>query len=192
MMACGRLIGLILIVAPLPLSGCGISTVAKQAFHEVRGAQAKVRPVRDIASDLLARYQSLRFEPVTATVGEQMCPMQLRRAWDDDAAALTLELSQGGFPGGPPLLAISSEILYFQQKGMLSGAECIARVKMHEDSELVADMIVRAESKAFRAGGEEALAGACIKTLGKFLKEQKGEVPEDRESEEDRRRPRGD
>ena len=68
----------------------------------------------------------------------------------------------------------------------MSHAECLARVRMHEDGTLVADVVVRSESKSFRAGDEKALAGACIQAIGKFLKKQKkGEEIEEEEEDDD-------
>lgn len=166
-----ELAGLVLLSVALSVTGCGFS-VAKRAYQEVRGATASIKYVSDVRSDTLAKYQSIRFEPVTSSLGPQLAPPALLQAWDEAAREQGMELREF-FPGGSPALRVKSEILYFQRKGIMSGAECLSRLRMYEDGSVVADIVVRAESEAFRAGGEHSLSEACAKAIARFLIRQK-------------------
>ncbi len=162
---------------------CGCTTVAKQAFHEFRGAKADVSFVRDIGDRALAEYQSVKFEAATSDVG-QVCPPKVLQAWNRHAGEQQAELAEY-FPGGPPTLRIESEIWFFKEKGLLGHAECLARVRMRDDGTLKADLIVQALSKSFRAGDESALTDAAVKAIGKFLRNQK-EVEEGEKKNDNR------
>ncbi len=176
----GVVLGLLAALVLSTSSGC--STVAKQAFHEFRGAKAAVSPVQDIGDRALAEYQSVQFEPARSDVG-QVCPPRVLRAWDQHAVEEQAELAEY-FPGGPPTLRIESEIWFFKEKGLLGNAECLARVRIRDDGTLKADLIVQALSKSFRAGDESALTDAAVQAIGKFLKNQK-KAEENNEQEED-------
>jgi hypothetical protein len=181
-----ELLGLVVLgLGPL-LPGCGAGSLAKHAFYEVRGAQSKIIPVDDFDPDALRAYLSVRFEPVTTTVGDRICPPRLRRAYDEQLRELSLDLREH-YPGGKPTLRVSSEIMYFHRKGLLSGAQCLARVRMHDaDSQrLLVDAIIRTESKSFSAGDEDALAESGVDELGEFLEKRKLEDEEDDEEEDD-------
>ena len=168
-----RLTGVVLgLLAALVLStSSGCSTVAKQAFHEFRGAKADVSPVQDIGDRALSDYQSVEFEPARSDVG-LVCPPRVLQAWNRHAGEEQAELVEY-FPGGSPTLRIESEIWFFKEKGLLGNAECLARVRIRDDGTLKADLIVQALSKSFRAGDESALTDAAVKAIGKFLKTQK-------------------
>jgi hypothetical protein len=157
---------LILLAAGLgPLSGC---FVAQQALREVRGAQARVLPIQESGPATMGRFRGIEVLPATTSAGPQICPPELLRAYDRLANQLPRRL-QREFPGGPPTLTIESEILYFQGKGLLSGAFMLTRVRMRAEDRLTTDVMVKSESAAFTAGGEEALAGASVEALEKFL-----------------------
>jgi hypothetical protein len=167
----------ICLVSLWPLSGC--MTAVKQVFHEARGAKAKVLLVADVGERSLASYQGLRFEPATTTIGANLCPPGLLTYYDDHTRGLTEALRET-FPGGEPVLQIGTEVTYFQKKGALSQAEFLARVRMRDGGRVVVDALLRAESKSFRRGGENALAEAAVEALRKFLKKQKvGGEPDD-------------
>jgi hypothetical protein len=171
MTACGtRAAGGLLALHALLLTGC--TTIAKQAFHEVRGAQGEVLLITESRPSGLARYQGLQFTPATSTVGSRICPPELLRAYDRSASQAASKL-RADYPGGSPALTIDSEILYFQRKGFLSGAIMLTRVKLRSSDQPVLDAVVRAESDAFRAGGEEDLAQASLDALCKFLEKHK-------------------
>jgi hypothetical protein len=164
------------------IAGGGCTTMAKQALHEVRGAKADVSFVQDVAEHALAKYQSVRFERASSDVG-QVCPPTLLQAWDLHAAEEQTRLAKY-FPGGAPTLRVESEIFFFKEKGLFGYAECLARVRMRENDTVMADLIVQALSKSFRAGDENALAEAAIQRIARFLKEQKkveGDEDEDAE-----------
>lgn len=153
-----------------PLVGCG--TLAKQAYYEARGAQGELFFVRAIGTHELARFQSVSFEPLESTLGPELCPADLRAAYDQNAQDFDAQLKQW-YPGGEPALNVESEALYFQKKGLLSGAQFLTRVRMKENEQVVADMVVKVESRAFRKGDEKALAKASVQELARFLTEQK-------------------
>jgi hypothetical protein len=165
---------LLLAANTLPLAGC--LTVAKQAFEEARGAQGEVLPITQVSETTLARYQSLEFTPATTAAGGRLCPPALLRAYDRAANRLAARLKTY-YPGSAPTLTVDSEILYFQAKGLLSGAFMLTRVKMHEHDQLAVDALVKAESAAYSAGDEDDLADAAVHALGKFLKRAKPEKP---------------
>jgi hypothetical protein len=153
----------------LSLTGC--FTLAKQAYNEARGAQGDVLPITDAGHLTLQKYRDIQFTPATTTTGSRLCPPALTRAYDRSANQLDARL-KSWFPeeGGAPTLTVDSDVLYFQGKGMLSGAFMLTRVKLREGDQPVTEVMVRAESEAFRAGGEDALANASVDALGKFLK----------------------
>ncbi|HUU97199.1 MAG TPA: hypothetical protein VM487_15785 [Phycisphaerae bacterium] len=182
-----RLTGVVLgLLAALVLStSSGCTTVAKQAFHEFRGAKADVSFVRDIGDRALAVYRSVEFESARSDVG-LVCPPKVLQAWDQHAGEEQAELAEY-FPGGPPTLRIESEIWFFKEKGLLGHAECLARVRMRDSGTVKADLIVQALSKSFRAGDESALTRAAVQAIGKFLKNQKKAEENDEEEEDDDR-----
>ncbi len=167
------LTSLFLIVMLMPLTGCGVSSVAKQAYYEFRGAQSEIMLISPFEDHTLKPYRNLRIEPATSTVGPQICPPKLLHYYDKFAANLIEDLREV-YPGEAPTLRINSEILYFQSKGLLSGAMCLTRVKMRDidDERLVVDALVLTESKSFREGGRSDLAESNVKALRKFLREQ--------------------
>jgi len=155
------------LAALLPQLGC--TTIAKQALHEVRGAQARVHPINRLSEGALKRYELIRFEPATTTVGPVLCPRDLLDAYDRYTRALQDELQDQADQAATSLTA-HSEILFFQEKGLLGSAMCLTRVRMRNSDELVLDAMVLAESKSFREGDEDDLAKASVKAIGKFLK----------------------
>jgi hypothetical protein len=150
----------------------GCFTLAKQAYAEARGAQGEVLPIEERRAPGLARCQGLEFTAATTTVGPRICPREMLGAYDRAVNQLAARLKPL-FPGGSPELKVNSEILYLQKKGMLGSALLLVRTKMYSDDQLAADALVRVESEAFRAGGEDDLARAAAEALRKFLERQK-------------------
>lgn len=154
----------------LALSGC--TTVIKQAYYEARGAKGELRFVGQPDTAALARMRAIEFTPAATTVGPRICPAKLLRAYDRSANRAVAKLKPY-YPGGTPALTIESEIHYFQDKGLLSGAFMLTRVRMHAGEELLADAVIKAESKAFTAGGESDLAEASVDAVAEFLEHRK-------------------
>ena len=156
------------------LCATGCTTVAKQAFHELRGAQADVHLNQCVARDALARCQSVRFAPATTTLNSKLCPPTVIRAYD---RRVTRQLSTLGefYPGGAPELQVNTDLQFFQAKGLLSGALLLARVKMYTDGTMVADTVVITESKSFREGGGVALGETAAEAIVKWLLRQRQE-----------------
>lgn len=148
---------------------CGCTTAAKQALYELRGARGKILWVSAPHRERLARIRSLVFEPATTTIGDRLCPVSFRNAYDRRAGE-QLEALRTLYPGGEPRLRIEADVLYFQKKGLLSEAQSLTRVRMRDDLGLLADGIVRVESKSFRAGDEEDLAEETVDAICKFLR----------------------
>jgi len=174
-----RLTPLTLALLLFPLAGCRL--LIKQSIDEFKGAQGDVLLINELPDSGLMKYSGVEFEPATTTVGDKLAPPRLLRAYDSHAQEQVEEL-RDVYPGGAPTLRIASEVLYFQKKGLMSAAECMARVRMRDGDTLIVDALVRAESEAFTAAGEDPLAGACIKALAKFLRSWK----EDPQTERDR------
>ncbi len=153
----------------LPLSGC--SRAIKQVYYEFRGAKAKIHPIHEVEPAVFAAYKSLSFEPAVTTAGDEICPPTLLSEYDLAAREVVTELAQQ-FPGGPPTLQITSELLFFQEKGIFGGAEVLTRVRMADGDQTVFECLIKSESKALTGSGEDDLSQACAKALGDFLIEQ--------------------
>ena len=170
------------------LAGC--TTAAKQVYHEWRGAQAKLYFVQELPEDALERYQSVQFERPTSSVVPRICPPSLLEAYFEGCRRIQAGL-RDEYPGGEPTLRVSSDIEFFQPKGLLGTAMCLSRVQMRDQEQLVVDAVLVAESEAFRQSGAADLANASAKALGKFLRARK-EVKEDEEdhdqSDKDRKK----
>ncbi len=150
----------------LPLTGC--FTVMRQALSEVRGAQADVVVISGGAEGA-ARSYVLRLEPTTTTVGPPIVPTGIVGEYERLAragfAAATKDQPEGG-----TVLSVAGDVMYFSRKGLLGTALALTRVRMRQDSQLVADVLLRAESSSFREGDEKALAEASVKALVRYLR----------------------
>jgi len=156
----------------LTTSGC--MTAAKTALHELRGAHAELLLVSTPLRQQVAACNRLDFTPATTTLGAKLCPPKVLRAFDRNTRDLRKnEKIAAAFSGGEPTLRVDSEIYYYQEKGLLGGAQLLVHVKMHGGDQLLVDALVVAESKAFREGGSSALSEAGVKAIGKFLRKQK-------------------
>ncbi len=162
----------LLLCAATLVPGC--TTAAKQALYELRGARGRILWVSAPHRERLARLRGLRFEPVTTSIGQRLCPPAFMTAYDRRVAEKLADLHEL-YPGGEPLLRIEAEVLYFQKKGLLSEAQSLTRVRMRDDLGLLADGIVRVESKSFRAGDEKDLAEETVDTICKFLRREREE-----------------
>lgn len=156
-----------------PLAGCGVGSAAKQVLYEVRGAKTEVMLISAFQADTLTPYKAVSFDQATTTVGTKLCPPKLLSSYNEFAAAAPGELTEV-YPGGSPALRVSSEIIYFQPKGLFSGALCLIRVKMRDSSDghTVVDAMVLTESKSFRASGSNNIAESSVKGLSGFLEKQ--------------------
>ena len=163
-------IGFFLLAGNVVLSG-GCFSLAKQAYEEARGAQAEVLMATDIRSDLLARANGVEFPPATTTAG-RVVPAGILRAYERSVNQAAAKL-KAFYPGDPPILKVDSEVLYFQKKGLMSGALLLVRTKMECEGQIAVDAIVKVESNAYRAGGEDDLAQAYAEAVRKFLERQK-------------------
>jgi hypothetical protein len=163
----------------------GCTTVAKQAFYELRGAKAEVVLNSEPADVDLEPYVAVEFAPATTTLSDRLCPREVIAAYDRHARALTRDLLEA-YPGGEPRLVLDSEVLFFQSKGIMSQAQMLTRVRMRDGERLVADAIIKCESKAFREGGGKELAETSVKGLAKWLRKQKGIEDEDNDKDNEK------
>lgn len=155
------------------LTQAGCLSLIKQGVQEVRGAQAELRWVSAMPSGSFDRFRSVELEPSTTTAAP-ICTPRLLDAYNEALTALARELERV-YPGGEPRLRVSSELQFFQGKGLLSGGMCIARVRMHDGGQQVGDALIVGETSSFRAGGEGSLAEACVEELGKTLGKRRKE-----------------
>lgn len=144
-----------------PQFGC--STLAKQAFYEARGADAEVEPISLPAADTLrGRFGQVRFRAARCDLGP-LAPA-LPGAFERAARRTEQRLNGGG-----ETAEIDSELLYYQEKGLMGSALLLARITVTSGGRALGDAIVKAESKAFRAGGEDSLARACTEEIADYL-----------------------
>lgn len=159
----------VLVLMTLPLIGC--MRAAKQGLSEILGAQGEEILLIDLDRARLANCKSVRFDPVTTTLTERVCPRRLLSEYDQAYADRTRELSEAGFTGGEPALRVSTEVLYFEEKGLLGEAQLLARVKMYEAGRMIGDLLAKTVSESFRDSGVAAMTEENTKVVRRlFLK----------------------
>jgi len=163
-----------------PATGC--TTLAKQGLQEVLGAQAKVILVNEVNPETLRNYRDVRFEPATTTLSPRVCPPEVLEYADAAYAELREDL-RDLYGGGEPALRVTTDLLYFQKKGLLGAAELLARVRMFDSDRLVVDALVRTVSKSFRKGGAKALARESVEAVGRFLSQARKEQRDEEDDE---------
>lgn len=161
------------LLAALAPTQAGCLSLLKQGVHEVRGAQAELRWVSAMPSGSFDRFRSVELE-LSTTTAAPICTPRLLDAYNEALSSLAREL-QDVYPGGEPSLRVSSELQFFQGKGLLSGGMCIARVRMRDGGQQIGDALIVGETSSFRAGGEGSLAEACVEELGKVLRKRRKE-----------------
>ncbi len=156
------------------LTGCGVGSAAKQVYYEIRGAKTEIMLVSDFSGQTLKPFRDVRIGTVTTTLSPRICPPKLVRYYNEYLAKLPEQLREV-YPGGEPVLLVNGELLYYQPKGLLSGALSLLRVRMidQRDQHVVVDAIVRTENKSFREGGRHNIAESAAQGLEKFLREQR-------------------
>ncbi len=164
-----RVMFLFIVMSLVPATGC--SSAIKQAIREVRGATAEVKPVTTPDALEIQKYRELVFAAPTTTLSEDLCPPKLFTGFDEAIRDEDLVKSLAeSFPGGEPRLRVSSEIQYFQSKGLMSSGLMLARVRMEgEGGRLVLDAVVKTESGAFTRGAEGALSAGMVRGIVKYL-----------------------
>ncbi len=155
-----------LVLSLLPTTGC--FTVMRQAISEVRGAKADVLVISGGAEGA-AHTHLVRLESTTTTVGPPIVPAGLVGSYTHRAEELFATLADVQ-PESGPTLSVASDVLYFSERGLLGTALALTRVRMRQESQLLADVLVRAESSSFREGDEKAVAEASVKALIKYLR----------------------
>ncbi|RMF72585.1 MAG: hypothetical protein D6744_16680 [Planctomycetota bacterium] len=166
------LVFVVVCVSAAPLSGC--MRAAKQGISEILGAQGEAVWLVDLDAAAVAQCNSVRFDPVTTTLTERICPRRLLDAYDQAYAERMGELEEAGFSGGEPALRVSTDVLYFEEKGLLGEALLLSRVRLREASGLAGDLIVKTVSESFREAGADALAEESAKVVRRALVKARG------------------
>ncbi len=156
----------------IPALTGGCSTLAKQAYYEVRGADAELLFVSTPDATGLRTARALESAPARTELGPRLVPPNVLRA-ADTAVDGALARLRAHYPGGEPAAHIESDVLYFQRKGLLSGGLLLTRVRMTVGGTTAFDAVVKSESKSFREGGEDDLARAHARALEQYLLELK-------------------
>ncbi len=173
----GGIAGLALLAAgTLATTGCSaVTSVAGPVFNEVRGAHGSVIALREPARDVFGRIASLKFTPATCSLGPRIGTPELLRAYDIAASEFAARFAGVRLANAVPLVC-DTDVLYFQKKGLVSGGLLLARVRLRADNTDGGEVLLKAESQAFRAGDEAALSTAAVDALGRFLRrEARGE-----------------
>ena len=176
-----------LLLSGLALLQTGCFTVLFQGYHEARGALGDVLFNEPNKPDGLRPYQAVAFDGLTTELNRDLCPPDVKRAYDVALTTQARELKDV-YPGGAPALRVTSQAVYFQKKSLLGAAMLLVRVRFYEGERPVLDCVVRVESEAFSAGGEHSLSEAAVKTLGKLLRQVKEPPKEERRGGDSRGR----
>jgi len=180
-----RLTALAMALALLPLTGC--MTIVKQAYYEIKGAQAKIVLNEDMTDRTLLDYKGVKFESLKRSVGERIVPQTFVTAFDHATAETLVDLKEE-YPGGEPALTVKTEVSYFQRKGFLSSPLSLTRLHVMAGERQIIDAMVLAETKAFREGdGDAALAEATVKAISKMLATRKNPETYDEKDEKEQK-----
>jgi hypothetical protein len=145
---------------------------AKQGLHEVIGARGELLVVAPLADSVKTGAGRLTFEPATTTLSEPLCPRAFLTALDEAYAQVAADLGEA-YSDAHPELRITTDVQFFEEKGLLDAAQVLVRVKVYNGASSSADVLVRVVSESFRAGGKRALADEVAKTLAKMLRRKK-------------------
>jgi hypothetical protein len=159
------------VAALLPMAGCSPTDVILPAYYELRGAKGTIQWIDEPPVGSLDAFSSVYFEPLSNSLGRRLCPPPLVRDYDQTARAYEASLKK--YPGGAPTVNVASDVVYFQSKGLLSGALLLVRVKLAADGRQIGDGLLRVESKSFREGDASDLAETAVRTVTKYLSEEK-------------------
>ena len=155
----------------LPLAGCSATDVILPAYYELRGAKGTIQWIEEPPVGSLDRIQSVYFEPLSNSLGRKLCPPRLVQ--DFDRSAARYERSLKGHSSDGASIKVAGDVVYFQNKGLLSGALLLVRVKVTAEDRQLGDGLLRVESKSFREGSTGDLAEAAVSTLAKYLTQAK-------------------
>lgn len=165
----GRAWGVGLLCVAATLCG-GCFRVARQGLSEIVGARGELLAVRELGSDVREQVRRLRFEPATTTLTAALCPPKLLAAIDEGYAREAADWAEDYGGSGTRTLRVATDILFYEEKGLLDSAELLARVKVYDSGSLAGDTLVRVTSSSFRAGGKHALGRALAHTVVKMFR----------------------
>lgn len=157
-------------VSVLALLSCtGCFTAARQAFSEVRGAQATVEPISASGSFPAANIAQVRFRPPrTEAPGGSGTPGTLVTAFESAARKAEADFNRGSASGGRTV-EVDTKLIYFRERGLLGSSLLLARVQAHEAGRTLLDAFVHTETQSIRDGDVEGMTRAVVEGVAKYL-----------------------
>lgn len=162
------------------LASSGCTTALKQGYYELRGAQAEMLFVNEPGRGALDRFNGFTMAPATTDLSTRLCPPAVRSAYDRFGRRLAQQLNDR-VGGGEPRLSIETQVLYYQEKGLLGAGQFLTRVRMRDGGRLIVDTLVNTRTKSFRDGAADDMAEASVVELGQWIAEQRDLKLEDLE-----------
>ena len=161
-----------LMALALPTAGC--STVAKQAYYGVRGAQGEYYELKGIESGALAGYQSVRVAPFKTDLGDYL-PVDVITAMAEEVPR-AIESAHLFFPDGKRL-TIEGTVIHYTD-GSFGGQECVCRVRMldGDSGALLGEAVCFGVIKSAVRQGAEQLAVGVGEGIVEWIEEV---LPED-------------
>jgi len=189
-------------LAIMVVGSAGCSTVIKQSYYTVAGAQGKFYEISVVNPDVLAGYQSIQVEPFTNSLGERVPHEVITEVNENTPQAVDEE--KLFFPEGKPL-RITGKIIHYTGESGLKGSvgsviggseECVCRVQLTDgqSGQMIGEAVCWGIVKsALRRGSGELGIGvgkAVAKWLEKRLPEEvvksRREVLQDATQEEEK------
>jgi len=189
-------------LAMLTLTATGCTTVLKQAYYGIKGADGKFYELKTVDPDVLATYKAIRVEPFTNELGEHMPEKVVNTI--NEFAPKTVNEACIFYPEGKTLI-VNGKIIHFTgQSGVegsvgsvIGGGEvCVCRVQLTDadSGDLVGEAICWGIVKsAVRRSSEEMGVGVGKGLVGWFeerlpeenLNTRQRELSEDKEAVEE-------
>jgi hypothetical protein len=158
------------------VSGCGGFGAAKMGYKAIKGADARIHPVRDIAPAALQQYQTVSLGEVTTDVG-RICPPEVlgevRTAYRE---AFADEDFREAFPGGGRALTVHVVCRFFKEKPLIgkeARLDLLVTLVDAETGQEVGVVYVEGLSESLRAHGKSDLARENAKELATHLRRAK-------------------
>lgn len=167
-------LGGLLVLSVLALTTTGCTTILKQTYNEIRGAQGKLYHITQTERcPEIGLYDSVRFAPPENYCGTMICPPTMLESYES-VAQTRLHEYRDVFQGGTPQLTVQSTFLFGEQKDLLGIGEGLVRVRIFgEGQTLLVDALCRVVTQSFRKADYEDLGEAAAETVVDYLAEQK-------------------
>jgi hypothetical protein len=166
------------------LAGCSPMSMAmsggKTAFRVVQGAQAKVRPLKDVSAADVAPYRSIRLGEVSTDVPALIPASQLGIVRTAMLQELGSEASLKRFPGHGKVLVANVVCRFLKERGTFGGEarlDLIVALADVETKNEVGRLFIEGISDSPIAGKAEDMAKAGAAELVDYLsKQQQGKT----------------